>query len=340
MNISKALVRAKEILVLKGVSSGLDSLILLAHALSFSKEQVVFNPQLQLNEKQQKIFFDLVERRAKREPVSHLIGKREFFGEDFLVSRDVLDPRPDSETLIEAVLASFGKESELPSLRGGGSNDSNSAESELVSQRSILASNEISLSLSKKTLKILELGVGSGCLIITLLNSYKNSVGTAVDISEKALAVAQKNSKKHQVTQRLKLLESDLFSSLKNEEKFDLIISNPPYIPAAEIEKLEPEVRIHEPRSALDGGADGLNFYRRIAVEGGDFLTESGKIFLEIGFGQKEEIVKIFAQQKFSLMRSSFDLSGVERVLEFSSNAQSLQNPEFRDSKPASYSTK
>jgi len=283
MKISEALARAKEILASKGVSSGLDSLILLAHALSFSKEQVVFNPQLQLNETQQKNFFDLVARRAKREPVSHLIGKREFFGEDFLVTKDVLDPRPDSETLIESVLKKF------PNLT--------------------------------QDLTILELGVGSGCLIVTLLKAYANATGIAVDISKKALEVAKKNSEKHQVSPRLKLLESNLFSSVSRAEKFDLIISNPPYIPAAEIEKLEPEVALHEPRAALDGGADGLDFYRRIAAEAKNFLTKYGKIFLEIGFGQKEEVVEIFAQQKFSLIQSSFDLPGVERVLEFSSTS-------------------
>ncbi len=284
MKILEALARAKEILVSKGVSSRLDSLILLAHALSFSKEQVVFNPQLQLNETQQKNFFDLVTRRAKHEPVSHLIGKREFFGEDFLVTKDVLDPRPDSETLIESVLKKF------PNLA--------------------------------QDLKILELGVGSGCLIVTLLKAYANATGIAVDISKKALEVAKKNSEKHQVYPRLKLLESDLFSAVSHAEKFDLIISNPPYIPAAEIEKLEPEVRIHEPRAALDGGADGLDFYRRIAAEAKNFLSEFGKIFLEIGFGQKEEVVRIFTQQEFTLTRLSLDLPGVERVLEFSSAAQ------------------
>ena len=312
MNISEALAQAKEILALKGVSSGLDSLILLAHALSFSKEQVVFNPQLQLKETQQKKFFDLVTRRAEREPVSHLIGKREFFGEDFLVNRDVLDPRPDSETLVEAVLESFSKEN-------GASESFSPKNSE---QKFLSEINVASPFFLKRTFKILELGVGSGCLIITLLNTYKNSVGTAVDISKKALDVAQKNSEKHRVSSRLKLLESDLFLALNPEEKFDLIISNPPYIPAAEIEKLEPEVRIYEPRAALDGGAKGLDFYLRIAMEAKKFLTDYGKIFLEIGFGQKEEVVKIFVQQKFSLIGSSFDLGGVERILEFSSTAQ------------------
>ncbi|MBU6140498.1 MAG: peptide chain release factor N(5)-glutamine methyltransferase [Proteobacteria bacterium] len=278
--ISKALAQAKQILNSKGVSNaGLDSLILLAHALSFSKEQIIFNPERQLTEGEERKFFDLINRRAAREPVSHLIGKREFFGEDFLVSRDVLDPRPDSEILIESVLKKFPDR--------------------------------------EKKLKILELGVGSGCLIITLLKTYRDAVGTAVDISETALVVAQKNSEKHQTNSRLKILKSDLFSALNHEEKFDLIISNPPYIPAADIEELEPEVRIHEPRTALDGGKDGLDFYRRIAAEAKNFLAESGAIFLEIGFGQSKSVTEIFAQNDFQLTSSALDLSGVIRVLEF-----------------------
>ncbi len=280
MESSKALAQAKEILNSKGVSNaGLDSLILLAHALSLSKEQIIFNPERQIAEAEEKKFFDLINRRAAREPVSHLIGKREFFGEDFLVSRDVLDPRPDSEILIESVLKKFPDREEK--------------------------------------LKILELGVGSGCLIVTLLKTYKNAAGSAVDISETALAVAQKNSEKHQTNSRLKLLKSDLFSALNHEEKFDLIISNPPYIPAADIEELEPEVRIHEPRSALDGGKDGLDFYRRIAAEAKKFLNKSGKIFVEIGFGQENSVSEIFVKNGFSHINSALDLSGVTRVLEF-----------------------
>lgn len=259
---------------------GLDSLILLAHALSASKEWVIFNPDFELSTKQQKIFSDLVERRANREPVSHLIERREFFGEDFLVNKDVLDPRPDSEILIEAVFKKFPNHEEK--------------------------------------LKILELGVGSGCLVITLLKAYKNAAGTGVDISNEALRIAEKNSAKHQTDSRLQLLRSDLFSALNHEKKFDLILSNPPYIPSHEIETLEPEVKIYEPRGALDGGEDGLEFYRRIAAEAKKFLDGSGKTFLEIGCGQEAEIAKIFTKQSFFLTNSTRDLSGVIRVLEFS----------------------
>lgn len=280
MKISDALAQARRDLDSKGVSnSKLDSLILLTHTLSFSKEQVIFNPDLLLDLAQQQRFFSLVECRKNRQPVSQIIGKREFFGENFLVTKDVLDPRPDSENLIELVIKNFPKREEK--------------------------------------LEILELGVGSGCLIITLLKTYNQAIGIGVDISSKALEICRKNAETHNVLSQLKLSESNLFSAITNQKKFNLIISNPPYIASEEIKTLEPEVRIHEPLNALDGGEDGLDFYRRIALEAGDFLTENGKVVLEIGQGQKEKIVEIFSQNEFLLSDSKQDLSGIWRILEF-----------------------
>lgn len=282
VKILDVLARAKRDITNAGVSnSGLDSLILLSHTLSFSKEQIIFNPDFELNSKQEEDFLKLVTRRVAREPISHIIGKREFFGADFLVNSDVLDPRPDSETLIELVLQK-------------------------------LSNNNLNL-------KILEIGVGSGCLIITLLGFAKAAQGTAVDISKKALEIAAKNAQTHEVASRLKLINGDLFSALNQGEKFDLIISNPPYIPSHDIEKLEPEVKNHEPLLALDGGVDGLDFYRRIAAEARNFLKENGAIFLEIGYGQKEKISEIFAEQNFILEAFKADLAGVDRVLQFKS---------------------
>jgi release factor glutamine methyltransferase len=274
-----ALSQARQILDSKGVSnSKLDSLILLSHTLFCSKEQVIFNPDFELNEQQEKDFFKAVNRRAAREPVSHIIGKREFFGQDFLVSKDVLDPRPDSEILIELVFENFLDK--------------------------------------QQKLKILELGVGSGCLIITLLCAYKNAEGDGVDISDEALKICQKNAEKLQVKNRLNIFQSDLFEKIKSQ-KFDLIISNPPYIAKDEIEKLQDEVRLYEPRTALDGGVDGLDFYRRIAIAAKNFLAQNGKIILEIGIGQKEKIVEIFAKEGFLLNAIKLDLSGIERALCF-----------------------
>lgn len=297
MKISEALKLAKSRLV--EIDGGaFDALLLLMQATSLSKEKIVFEPDFLLDETQQKKFFALIERRKNREPVSHLIGKREFFGREFLVTRDVLDPRPDSEILVELALQHAAENS-----------------------------------------RILELGVGSGCLIITLLASLPDAAGVGIDVSAKALKIARENAEKNGVASRLKLIESDLFtglgtlssSSAKNKKaelelrdpkKFNLIISNPPYISTAEIGNLQDEVRLFEPRMALDGGSDGLNFYRRISAEAKKFLAENGAVIVEIGYGQKEKTAEIFASHGFQLIESKRDLVGIERALCFKSISQ------------------
>lgn len=299
MKISDILAQAKGQLENSGVSSSrLDSLILLSHAfflcgLPFSKEQVIFNPDLELDLNQQQSFFDLIKRRCNREPISHIIGKREFYGRDFIVNKDVLDPRPDSESLIELVLGKFPQKNQ--------------------------------------PIRILEVGSGSGCLIITLLKELSNAQAITLDISEAALDVCKKNAEFHEVSEHLQILHSDVFSAFKTKQilkqvqddksnsstKFNLIISNPPYIDSETITTLQPEVQLHEPITALDGGIDGLDFYRRIALEAESFLCENGKIILEIGFGQKEDVERIFIKNGFSLEEVKQDLAGVERALCF-----------------------
>lgn len=280
MKISDLLAQAKNQLENSGVSSSkLDSLVLLTHALCVSKEQIIFNPDLEPVQNLQDEFFALVARRAKREPISHIIGKREFYGHDFFVTANTLDPRPDSESLIELVLKKIPKRNEK--------------------------------------LQILEIGTGTGCLIITLLLIYKSAKAHGLDISEKALEIAQKNSISNQVQDRLKLLKSDLFLQLKSHKKFDLIISNPPYIESHEIEQLQEEVRNFEPHLALDGGVDGLDFYRAIAKSAPDFLKNQGRIILEIGFGQMKDVVKIFESENFIFEEFNPDLSGTVRALSF-----------------------
>lgn len=284
MNIVGALQEARKKLDSSGVeNSKLDSLILLSNATSLSKEQIIFNPESELTKSNYDIFVSFVERRCRREPVSHIIQKREFFGEEFFVNCDVLDPRPDSESLIELVLKIFPQKNDQ--------------------------------------IKILELGVGSGCLIITLLNLYKAAIAHGVDISSKELNICQKNAEMRRVDNRLFLKESDLFSQIDRQEKFDLIISNPPYIPRDTIKSLAPEVRLYEPITALDGGFDGLDFYRKIASQAGDFLKKEGKLVFEIGFGQEQEVIKICAENSFRLIEHNLDLAGIVRCLSFSKSA-------------------
>lgn len=279
MKISDALILAQKKLQQVNVESpAIDALLLLKHVTSFSKEKIIFNPNLELNENQLENFWRTISRREAREPVSHILEQREFYGLDFFVNNNVLDPRPDSESLIELVLKMFPDK--------------------------------------KQNLQILELGVGSGCLSITLLKNFVNAAGSGVDISLKALEIAQKNSVTHQLQNRFYLQQSDLFANVV-AQKFDLIISNPPYIAAAEIENLAAEVRLFEPRLALDGGVDGLDFYRRIANESAQFLKPEGLVVVEVGHDQKQAIVDIFMRQQFKLKRVQQDLAGVERVLCF-----------------------
>lgn len=320
MKILHLLLTAQKQLQQKNITSfALDALLLLQHATSLSKEQIIFNPNSELDKEQENLFWQLIERRKNREPISHIINKREFYGLDFFVSGDVLDPRPDSESLIELVLEIFG--------------DKNSSKNYQQAQN--------------QQLQILELGVGSGCLIISLLKNLPNASAIGVDISAKAIQIAKQNAVSNQVENRLQFFESDLFANISlhktdsqqedmqnnaknnlqnnhaknhqqnNVQKFDLIISNPPYIEAAQIENLADEVRLFEPRLALDGGIDGYDFYRRIAADCKKFLKPLGLVVVEVGDNQSPKVQEIFAENKLNLKTSKRDLAGFERALGF-----------------------
>jgi len=254
----------------------MESILLLSYLTSLSKENIIFYPETKINKKIEQKFFNLIERRKKREPISHIIKKREFYNLEFFVNAKVLDPRQDSEIMIEAIIKKFSK---------------------------------------IKNLKILDMCTGSGCLIISLLKNMDSWHGCGVDISNEALKVAKKNSVNHQVKSRLNLKKSNLFSNLNSKEKFDIIISNPPYIPSIEIKNLQPEITLFEPILALDGGNNGLDFYHKIADNIERFLKKDGTLFLEIGINQDKDVIKIF--KKFNLVNQYKDLSGIIRCLEF-----------------------
>lgn len=223
----------------------------------------------------------LIARRADREPVSHLIGEREFWSLPFVVSRDVLDPRPDSEALIEAVLA------EIP-------------------DRAV-------------PLRVLDLGTGSGCLLLTLLRELPQAHGWAVDLSPAALDIARRNAERLGLAERVTFREGAWVAALAAEDpsNFDLIVSNPPYIPAAEIAGLEPEVARHEPRLALDGGKDGLDAYRALAPMLRSRLASTGLAALEIGLGQAESVTGLMAAAGMVPSGRQADLARRTRCLLF-----------------------
>ncbi len=208
--------------------------------------------------------------RAVRVPVSHLLGEREFYGRRFRVSRDVLDPRPETEALIEAAL-------------------------------------------SEPFDHVLDLGVGSGCILITLLAERASASGVGADLSEAACLQASANAVQHQVQGRLEIRQSDWFENI--EGKFDLIVSNPPYIAVEEIEQLSPEVREHEPRMALTDGGDGLDAYRHIAALAPDFLLPNGRILVEIGPTQGAYVAALFDAAGLAGTQIIPDLDGRDRVV-------------------------
>lgn len=223
----------------------------------------------------------LIARRVAREPISHLLGRREFWSRPFLVTRDVLDPRPDSETLIEAVLGEIGD--------------------------------------AKRSLRVLDFGVGSGCLLLTLLAELPAGSGWGVDLSPAALAIAERNAATLGLSSRAIFRQGSWDAALTPDDprEFDLIVSNPPYIPSGDIPGLEPEVARHEPLLALDGGQDGLDAYRQLAPIVATMLAPDGLAALEIGLGQGESVRALMTQAGLASAGSAVDLGKRERCLLF-----------------------
>ncbi len=258
-------------------SPRLDAEILLAHARGCQRIQLYTQFDSPLTDAQRAMMRDLVKRRSAAEPVAYLVGHREFFGLDFRVTSDVLVPRPDTETLIVEAIEYLKSHSQP---------------------------------------RVLDVGTGSGCIAITLAVNCRQAQITAVDLSATALAVAKQNSEKHSVTDRIRFLYGDLFGPLAADEQFDLIASNPPYITSAEIETLQPDVRLHEPRSALDGGADGLDIIRRIVADAPRYLVPTGCLLIEIACEQADAVSQLLtANGNYAEIAVLKDLSKQPRVV-------------------------
>ncbi len=259
-----------------GISSApLDARLLMQQALGYDHATLIRHSDNSLAQDQQERFEQLLARRMRREPLSHITGYREFWKHRFLVSPEVLDPRPDSETLIEAVLRY------LPD--------------------------------KGKTFTMLDLGVGSGCLLLSLLGEYPNARGVGVDISEAALAVARQNAEQLALEARCDFLQDNWGKTL--HPAFDMIISNPPYIADVDMEHLEPEVGRYEPRLALSGGQDGLAAYRAIALQLKRLLRKRGLAVVELGAGQHDAVARIMCEAGLERKESAEDISGIDRAL-------------------------
>jgi release factor glutamine methyltransferase len=273
-------------------TAGLDAEVILGHVLSMTREQLLASPDLPLRAAQTRQYRSLLSRRLAREPVAYITRRQEFWSLDFRVPPVVLVPRPETERLVETALALAR---EWP--RAG-------------------------------ALRILDIGTGSGAIAISLAKELPSSVVWATEISREALEIAQSNAVRNGVADRIHFSLGDLFAALgEAPRRFDLIVSNPPYIRAAEIDTLEPEVSLWEPRLALDGGVDGLDFYRRIARDARDYLAARGTIALEIGADAGKEIVKIFSELgNYAGLKIIQDYAGRERVVVARRHGQSAKS--------------
>jgi release factor glutamine methyltransferase len=252
----------------------LDARLLLQSATGLSREDMILAPSRLVEPQAVERFLSFIERRERREPVSRILGEREFYGRCFQVTPDVLDPRPDTETLIAAALAFM-----------------------------------------PEAARVLDLGTGSGAIAITLLAERPDAAGIATDVSPAALGVARANAERNGVLSRLTFLEGSWFSPVTG--CFDIIVSNPPYIPERDVAGLSPDVRNFDPRLSLVGGADGLDPYRVIASGAGAHLTAAGHVLVEIGAGQADDVEAIFAVQGLRAAGRDRDLGGHARCLTF-----------------------
>jgi release factor glutamine methyltransferase len=259
----------------RGFSSPrLEADLLVCHALGLRRIALYTDLDRPLVERELSEVRALVERRRAHEPIAYILGEREFYSRPFAVDRDVLIPRPDTETLVDVALAA------LPTGTG----------------------------------PVAELCVGSGAVIVTLLCERPELTGVATDISSAALAVAAANAARHGVTERLTLAQGDLFAALP-ATRFAVLVVNPPYIPSAVIPTLDPDVRSFEPMLALDGGGDGLDFYRRLSAGAGEHLVSGGTLALEVGHDQAEAVAGLLRERGYEDVRATRDLSGIERVV-------------------------
>lgn len=262
------------------IESGIDdpprqASSLLALALGKDRTFLIAHPEYKLTQEEQTRFIGYLERRAGREPLQYIRGTQEFYGLEFDVSPGVLIPRPETEMLVENAIEI------LREMDGGA---------------------------------FCELGVGSGCIFISILHEVRSVSAIGLDISAEALRVAEINAEKHNVAARATLRISDVFDAL-GDERFDLIVSNPPYIPKAEFDALQPEVRDFEPVDALTDGGTGLSVIGKIIRESPRFLKPRGFLLMEIGFGQGEQVEAMFDRNVWQAVEILPDLQSIPRVV-------------------------
>jgi release factor glutamine methyltransferase len=276
LTLVKAWTAAKDRLKAAGIDQpSIDARLMLEVAADVSRTEIVTDPYRELSAEQEATLEDYLARRARREPVSHIIGRKGFWKILLQVNKNVLTPRPETEVIVDEVLKAFPEAMHF---------------------------------------NMLDLGVGSGTILLAVLAERPAAKGLGVDASDEALAVARDNAASLDLNTRAAFLHGDWTAGL-GDATFDLVVSNPPYIPTADIDTLEPEVRDHEPRLALDGGADGLDAYRLLAPEILRVLKPGGMFAVEIGFDQSKAVEALFRQAGGQEVRTVKDLSTHDRVV-------------------------
>jgi len=275
MNIQNAIRKGKMILSEKKIKSAeLDSEILMSKAINKEKKFFILNLNNVISKKNLNIFNDLVNQRSKGKPIAYLLKKKEFWKNEFVVDRNVLIPRPDTEILVEQALE---------------------------------------LTKNKNKLNLLDVGVGSGCILLSILNEKKNFYGTGIDICGKSLSICRVNSHKLGLKKRVKLFKSNIDNFQYG--KYDLIISNPPYIKKYDLKCLEKDIIGFEPKQALDGGIEGLSEIRKVISKSSELIKKNGFLILEIGFDQKNRVKQILQNKGFYIKKIVKDLSGHDRCI-------------------------
>ena len=275
MNIENILKEGIKILQKNKIANPqLDSEILLSNSIKRDKKHIILNPKEVLNSEQLGKFKSLIERRKKGEPIAYLINKKEFWKDEFFVNKDVLIPRPDSELIIEQVLKIYSKDDQL---------------------------------------QILDIGTGSGCILLSILKERSNFYGTGIDISKKSINVSKFNAKQLHLTNRVKFFHSSVDNF--NNGKYDIIVSNPPYIEQLSLKYLEKDVVNFEPKLALSGGFDGFSKIRKVINKTSNLIKKNGKFILEIGFNQKNKVIKILKEEGFYVNKAIKDYGNNDRCI-------------------------
>jgi len=275
MNINLAISQGSKILMENSIpNSQLDSEILMAKSINKNRKYILLNSNININQTNLNYFFKLIDKRSTGNPVAYLTNKKFFWNYEFFVSNDVLIPRPDTELLVENILR---------------------------------------LTRQKNKIKILDIGVGSGCILLSILKERKNFYGTGIDISKKCLNISRINADNLKVGSRLKLYKSNVDKF--NFGKYDLIVSNPPYINKCKLKYLDKDVVHFEPRIALDGGLDGISEIRKVIKKSSELIKKSGKFILEIGHDQKNKVVNLLKNEGFYINSIQKDLAKNDRCI-------------------------